>query len=174
MLLVVSLAACTESTRIPPAEPPSATQPLFASDEEALAAATAAYEEYLAASNEASADPNAPFDKLEALVTVEYLVELADSLDQLSRQGLRTSGATRLEDAELQQVFEDSKGTTVIIYACLDVSGVRVIDSKNADVTPADRDLIVGLEIEFLAPPSAPSEFLVSSSETWGEGSLCG
>jgi len=45
--LVAGLTACTETARIPDAEPSPTATPLFASDEEALAAAVAAYEEFL-------------------------------------------------------------------------------------------------------------------------------
>jgi len=73
LLLALALAGCTESTRLPPPEPPAAGEPLFASDEEALAAATAAYEEYLEVSNAVFREPPRNLAPLAEFVTERFL-----------------------------------------------------------------------------------------------------
>jgi len=174
VLIVALLSACTESTRIPPAEPPSATQPLFASDEEALEAATAAYEEYLAASNLVTSSPDLDIDPIEALVTSEYLANELMTLEVFSSGGLRTKGESRLRSSALQQFFEEETGAPiVVIYVCLDVSGVLVLDSTGVDVTPPDRAETALLEVELRVEPAISESLLIHRSEPWKEATLC-
>lgn len=172
LLVVGPLAACTESTRIPPAEPPAATEPLFASDEEALAAATAAYEEYLAVSNEAASA--LPFDlsSLEPLVTSEYLLRETESLNRLEEQGWLIAGQSSVEQTRLQQWYVDNEvGHVVVMYACIDVSQARVIDRDGVDVTPIDRSNQVSLEVEFVEGENRV--LLLNRSDSWSGDPVC-
>ena len=172
-LLAGALSACTESTRIPPAEPTAEVAPLFATDEEALEAATAAYEEYLVASSAASSDPVSEPVNVIPLVTEQYLEEFKASLAQLNQEGLRTSGSIRLASASLQQQFRDASSTTVIAYVCLDVSGARVVADDGSDRTPSERDTSVGLEVVFVTTATTGRTLLIDSSQAWAGGEQC-
>jgi hypothetical protein len=173
--LVVTLTACTESARIPDAEPSSEGAPLFASDEEALAAATAAYQEYLAASGQVSSSADLDISPIVDLVTEAYLVNEAATLDQFESRGLRTAGDSILAGSALQQWFESgSGGVTVIIYACVDVSNVRLIDRDGVDVTPADRPAIAALEVQFISGVAGSEQLLLESSVPWTDTGVCG
>lgn len=172
LLLAAALVGCSEQTRIPPAEPPAAQAPLFASDEEALAAATAAYEEYLAVSNAVTSDPNASLSELEALTTQDYFLELEVGVEQLRSQGLRSVGTSRSSTIVLQQ-FEQSPGYALVtIYVCLDVTDARLVDADGKDVTPGDRDNLVELEVSLLSEDSQQS-LVVADSESWPGGNIC-
>ena len=173
--LVAPLAACTQATRLPEAEPSSEIAPLFASDEEALAAATAAYEEYLVASSKASSSPDSDRDALRALTTPLYFEELSQAIDGLHAMQQRTEGLTRLASSTLQQSFEEPGGiATVIMYVCIDVSPVRVVDFSGVDLTPSDREVLVSLEVEMLADRESPPQLRVARSESWAGGDQCG
>jgi hypothetical protein len=172
-LLAASLGACAESASIPSPPPPAAEAPLFATDEEALEAATVAYAEYLIASGAVTSEPAASPANVTPLVTAEYLEDFSRSLSSVREAGLTTEGSTTLVSAQLQQHFEDLTGTTVVIYVCLDVSGVRAFDEAGLDQTPADRALLVGLEVGLFSPSELRGELLVASSQAWEAGSLC-
>ncbi len=173
LLMVGGLTACTEATRIPPPEQLTATEPLFATDEEALEAATAAYEEYLAVSADASSRPSEDPKLVAPLVTEQYLSDFKRSLEQLAVGGLRTTGSTALVNSSLQQYFEDTGGATVVIYTCLDVTGATVVDAEGVDMTPADRALLVSLEVTLVSPSSSTNPLQVANSEAWSGGAIC-
>lgn len=175
IVLVAALVGCSGETRIPPPEPSSAVEPLFATDEEALEAATAAYEEYLVASNAVTSSADLSVAPIEELVTAEYLENEIPALDAFSEGGFRSEGQTGLTSSELQQVFADKDGRwTVVMYVCLDVSGIRLVDATGADVTPQDRASVVGLEVEMTTDdvPGGP-ELLVNRSDQWAGAGLC-
>lgn len=170
--LVVTLTACVETTRLPAAEPSPSVAPLFASDEEALAAATEAYEEYLAVSEEIAANPPFLLDALEDLTTPAYLEKEAAVFKSLEDQGLRISGRTSLADAQLQQWFTDpTLGNTVIFYACLDISGAQLIDAEGVNVTSDTREELNNLEVEMIEGPSG--RLLMNRSEQWFGEPVC-
>jgi hypothetical protein len=172
-LLAASLGACAGPARIPAPPPPAAEVPLFATDEEALEAATAAYAEYLIASGALAQEPAASPVNIAPLVTAEYLEDFSRSLSSIREAGLKTEGSTTVVNTQLQQHFEDLTGTTVVIYVCLDVSGVRAFDDAGLDQTPADRALLVGLEVGLFSPSELRGELLVASSQAWEVGALC-
>lgn len=173
--LVVPLAACVEQTRIPDAEPSSDVAPLFASDEEALAAATAAYEEYLAASNAVTSSADLAIEPILNLVTPDYLLDEREALKEFESRDLRTRGDSAVVGATLQQRFEgEDRATNVVMYVCVDVSAVRVLDSSGIDVTPADRPNTAALEVEMVSQAERPTELLVNRSTPWRDSSICG
>lgn len=137
VLLTATLAGCAEPTRLPPPEP-SAAAPLFASDEEALAAATAAYEEYLAVVDAALASPSeAPL--LEVVASGEALSEVQESVAEFVDEGYVLEGLRVLGGATLQQVFVEDDETTVVAYFCEDLTRVALVDSNGSLLTTEDR-----------------------------------
>lgn len=172
--LVVTLTACTESARIPDAEPSPEVTPLFASDEEALAAATAAYEEYLAASNLVTASQDLNLGPIEPLVSAAFLEDERDAIKPFELNGFRSQGSSLVVNALLQQWLEESDDQTVVlIYVCVDVSGVKLIDSSGNDVTPKDRPSVVPLEVEMIEDPTASGRLLLNQSSTWEGTTVC-
>ncbi len=173
LLLALALAGCTESTRLPPPEPPAAGEPLFASDEEALAAATAAYEEYLEVSNAVFREPPRDLSLLETVATEQFIREERALADLLDSNGWVIQGRSELLGVQLQQWFQDSaESSTLTIYACLDVSSTRIVDQDGADVTPAERASKVTLEVELTG--DSPEDLLINRSELWQDSIVCG
>jgi hypothetical protein len=173
-LLTASLAACAGSTRIPSPPPPAAEAPLFATDEEALEAATVAYEKYLAVSGAVTSSESLDTSQLSALVTDGYLAQEEAALQEFVARGLRTDGESRLESVFLQQHFENEMGISVIlIYACVDVSGVAVLDGAGTDVTPLDRVAVSQLEVELVSADESPPRLLINRSQSWMDSSVC-
>jgi len=139
VLIVALLSACTESTRIPTAEPPSATQPLFASDEEALEAATAAYEEYLAVLDSLLQNPQPVTSEFDGIAEEGALDAAKESVQQFVDEGVSISGPRKIGSAELQQVVDSDGSVEVFAYFCEDVTGVELTDIAGNSLTRDER-----------------------------------
>lgn len=174
-LIAATLSGCTATTELPPPEPAREGEPLFATDEEALAAAYSAYATYVRVSNTLSASLDADVSLLEEVALKSHIAEIAESIETLRSQGLRTQGAAEIRSFSLQQHFEAANGDiSVLTYVCLDVSGLRVIDADGDDVTPQDRQDLVGLEVVFWGLNDPLSKLKVASSKSWTGSDLCG
>ena len=150
---------------------PSST-PIFASDEEALAAAEEAYGAYLAVSDQISMEAGAHSERIAPFVTDAYFDELDAEFTKFTESGVHTDGATTFDGVELQQYVDDTAGSaTISVYLCLDVANVRVLDSSGADVTPAVRQSRLALEVRFEASVDKP--VLVDGSEVWSGADFC-
>lgn len=170
---LVSLAACATGGPEPtPSPTPTAAQtdaPIFASDEEALAAAVAAYSAHLemtAAILEGSVAP----EQIAEVSWGSYGRQRVEELNAFLGAGLRTSGSGSIDNTSLLQRSESAGEAHVAIYACQDVSAVRLFNTSGADVTPSDRDDRVPLVLEFRGNAE---QLLVSRNEQWSGDDFC-
>jgi len=153
--------------------PQSSTAPIFASDEEALAAAEAAYGEYLAASDAINAkDGNDP-QSIAPFVHAEYLPTVLEEFESFESRGLSEKGNLSFDSMELQQ-YEDalSGPARVVVYVCVDASETRVIDKKGDDVTSPDRRTRVPLEVVF-ETDERMKDLLIFASDVWSGEDFC-
>jgi hypothetical protein len=160
------------ATPTPTAAPSPSPEPTFASDEEALAAAEAAYEEFEAMSLQIASESGAYPERVEALVTPDYAAELHPEFAKYAELGIRAAGDVSLDTFSLVEHSQSTEGTEVAIYVCRDVSGVRVLDSTGSDVTPADRDDRTPLVASLLAADSNRT-LLVDGVELWSGDDFC-
>jgi len=165
-VLLLTLSGCTESPPPVGSVPAPSETPVFASDEEALAAAEAAYAKYLEVSDAISADGGAQSGRMEGYMTAEELKNSNDDFVFFETNGLRTQGVSTFDSTELQR-YDDSE---VVVYLCLDVSSVRLVDGGGVDVTPIDRPDRVPLEVFFEV---GESRLLIAASTVWDEASYC-
>ena len=153
LVLVGALSASGRASEAPAADPtptPSAT-PLFASDEEALAAAEEAYAAYLAVTDEIYAEGGAGIEKLATVTAGKQLSEDTRGFAEVERLGLHSIGATTYDGVELQQFdreSEEGKGV-VTIYVCQDVSLVDVFDASGSSVVRTNRPDRTRFEVKF-------------------------
>lgn len=155
----------------PPPEP--STAPIFASDEEALAAATEAYEAYLAMSDLIAQEGGANPERIAPYVTEEWLArELAGNKD-LSEAGRRLVGNFEVSRATLQQVFDDANSVTIVAYMCVNPNGARVVDASGGEVTPEALKSQWTVEAEFVATNEDPLTLLLARNEPWSSHSSC-
>lgn len=142
-----------------PAPTPSGVVSGFASDEEAFAAAEATYRAYVDALNEVD------LARPETFAAVESWLEgaaLSDSQESLSE--LRVAGVSVVGDTTLHRVSRHSAGhSEVVLYVCLDVSAVDLVDSEGRSVTPDGRPDRQALEVA-LEPSSSPSGLVIVQS----------
>ncbi len=172
VLLVAPLAACAESARIPPPEPSATVEPLFASDEEALAAATEAYEEFLRVSGEILQDGGANPERLQPLVSEDIFASELEGFELFAASGYRASGVSSLQSAALQQHRPGEAGQAEVqIYACVFVGDVDVVDVNNQSVIDPNRPLYV--EYEATLSSSADGALRLEEESVWDGGGIC-
>ena len=160
----LSASGCTpDASGKPPASTPSATA-LFASDEEALAAAEEAYRAYLAVADEILRDGGNDPDRLLQVATQEVYEKQLEGYRQTADNGWRGRGVTRLDTVSIQSYRPQSAKALVTIYACVDVAGVDVVDASGTSVVSPSRPDRTPFEAIFARSDSPPS--LILSGET--------
>ena len=162
LLAVGALSGCS-----PEPEPTPTATAAFASEEDAFAAAEEVYRAYTDAVNmERKSDSTAD--------SSSYLVgsALDGSLDTANR--LHAAGWRIIGDSQVMSFTGEAAelgANDVIIRAqvCLDVSATAVVDTSGADITPADRAVLVPLDVAFVESGSG----LVISESNLNENSPC-
>lgn len=156
----------------PPPEP--TTEPVFASDEEALAAATDAYKAYQAVLNEISRDGGSDPDRIASVVTADRLDIEIQGFSDLAESGRRLIGEPVVAQTTFQQLYMDASGTTtVVIYACLDPSDARIIDSVGNDVTPVQLQKPWPREATFQTSTPGDANLILADEAAWEGEALC-
>jgi hypothetical protein len=171
--LLISGAGCSaEPTPVPTSAAPTAA-PVFASDEEALAAATEAYADYLKAYDEywAGLVPKAEYLELSTGSVHEGEEE---SMAEWEEKGWKAVGKTTFDSIKLQSVSQAGSGEWRIrAYLCVDATEGDVVNADGVSVAQPDRPLRLPLEIEFLTPPDAPIDLKISESKVWSGTNFC-
>ena len=167
-LIALALAGCSAQQPAPQQNSVSVEEkPLFASDEEALAAAQVAYANYLAVSDQIARDGGANPERLKGLVSTDLLESQYSTYEEVSAGKLYASGSSRFFNFKIQQV---SSGQ-ISNYVCLDVSGIRVIDKTGEDVTPDDRPNLLPLNLNWSIEGHV---LILESSDVWTGENFCG
>jgi hypothetical protein len=165
-VILMAMTGCVDpSPPVTPSPTPSAT-PVFASEEEALAAAEAAYREYLAVSDAILQDGGVNGERIAPLVTPDELEDTLDGFRSFEDLQRRSVGATKFDSmtiARLDDAFLD-------VYVCLDVGQVRILDQNGADVTVLDRQERLPLQVGF---ERSGRSLLVARSESWTGDNFC-
>lgn len=164
LLTALVLTGCTTPTPMPTAPPEPSIVPVFASDEEALAAAEEAYGRFLATSDEIIRDGGAHPERLAPLVSSAlYERELA-GFSVLTERGIRGTGSTTF--VLRLQSFDTSH---VTVYACNDYSNTDMVDESGASVLQADRETLKAFEVTL-----DPADSLrLIRMDSWESGGVC-
>ncbi|QEO14964.1 hypothetical protein FLP10_11450 [Agromyces intestinalis] len=167
---VLLLTGCAGEATPTESPEPTATEaaPIFASDEEALVAAAAAYDRYLESYSAIAADGGAEPERIREHLTDEYGAQLVEEFKGMQEVGVHTTGQVTASGYRIQEYAHNSEKITV--YACQDVSSTRVIDVDGGDITPTDRETSVPLVLEFVAVGSG---VLLDGSTRWDGDSFC-
>jgi hypothetical protein len=135
-LLTGCLAATPEPTPTPTA--------VFASEGEAFAAAEETYRAYVDAENERRADRQSEPDPQSFLIG-EALERDIDSRRELDELGIRLNGPSNV--SRIVRVSADATSGGVVLEGCYDSTNARVLNEAGEDVTLADRDPTVMVEV---------------------------
>jgi hypothetical protein len=170
---LVSLAACAPGEPAAPTPSPTATAsdaPIFASDEEALAAAVAAYEAYLDSEQRITGSDEVDVQTIREVVSEDYASELIAEYESIRSSTLRLDGRGRIDSTRLVEYGSDDTSTWISMYACSDVGEVRVIDASGTDVTPQrDERVPVVIDLEQMHGEA----LLVAGSSKWSGDDFC-
>lgn len=172
---LASLAACApgESAPTPSPSPVETDAPIFASDEEALAAAISAYEAYSAASAVVGNEGGEGVERLEDTVTPDLYKQLVEEFTALRDANLRIVGEPAISGGSLAERSETQSLASVSAYFCRDVSPTAVVDANGTDVTPASRDAVQPVLAHFVSRADASETLIVESMERWSDASFC-
>lgn len=180
LIAAAGLAACAPDQ---PERPPGHTpnhHPVFASDEEALAAAEDAFGAYLEVANLVAQESGVEPERFSSVTTHGWLEVEIEAAKALHQTGNHQVGDVKFSSLTLQQVEISGAQAIVDAYACLDVSGARFLDVNGVDVTPIDRDSTLPIQLTFrslkqglidVAGDSAV--LLLERSEPWTGQDFC-
>lgn len=168
LLAAVALAGCTPSEPQPTHTVVPTDEPLFASEEEALAAAEEVYSAYVGAINEALASGGEEVIDLETVASPEVADVQREGFEQYRSGGLRAVGAITVDSFSLQG---DWRAESLAFYVCRDVSNVNVFDPDGESVVSADRLDRGGFEA--MIEQSSDGSFKVSKDDPWSGESFC-
>ncbi len=168
LLAAMALAGCTAPEPEPTQTVVPTDEPLFASEEEALAAAEEAYTEYVGAVNQALASGGDELTDLESLASPEVADIQRQGFEEYRSGGLRAVGKITVDSFTLQGDWRDER---VAFYVCRDVSNVDVLDGSGRSVVSADRLDRGGFEAEIRAKADGSLE--ISRDDPWSGASFC-
>ena len=143
--------------------------PVFASDEEALAAAVEAYEKYLAVSTAIAHDGGNGIERLSRVSVGSALHTDEATFASFREQRLTGTGEAAISTSRLK-TFDRTGG--VEMYVCTDVSRTDVVSADGASTVDVTRSGIIPFELR-LEWVEETKELLVSNSEVWVGTSFC-
>ncbi|KFF59747.1 hypothetical protein JF66_09195 [Cryobacterium sp. MLB-32] len=157
-----------------PPPPTSPTAPVFASNDEALAAATAAYGAFLSAGGKILEEGGADPGRIAAYVTADYLPSVTAEIKGFTDRGHKNLGVPTFDTASVVR-YQDlhPNQASVDIYACYDVSALRVLDNGGIDVTPTNRLDRVPFQVQLVSSPNSPNVLLVNKEDVWPGRNFC-
>ena len=170
---VLLLAGCLPQPAEDPVEPDPSSAPVFASEEEALAAAVAAYEDYLKVSDAIAADGGANPERLQEVAAGALVDQEVAGFEEFAAEGFRSTGRTVILNPVLQQWEANpvEGQESIWMYLCSDVSAVDVINSDGVSVVSPDRPSRVSLQVGLALEAN---RLLVSSKDVWTSDDICG
>jgi hypothetical protein len=169
---LIALSGCaTPATPRATTNPPTAA-PVFESDEEALAAATEAYANYLATYDEYWAGNATKNEYLDLSIGAAHEAEL-ESMEEWEQKGWRAVGTSTFDSISLQSVSHSESGWKIWTYLCADASKGDVVNADGVSVAQPQRPLRLPLEIEFTTSTSSPSDLKISESRVWSGTNFC-
>ncbi len=164
LLAVLVLTGCTTPASPPPPPPPPEPTPVFASDEEALAAAEKAYAAYIATVDAILRDGGSSPERLRPLVSMEVYERESRGFEEFANQGWRGTGATSFH-LSLQR-YDNAEVTA---YVCEDISATDVINREGHSIVTPDRATLYEFQVTF----AADDALVLTSKDAWEGGGVC-
>ena len=166
---VVLLSGCVPGDPLVTPQPEPSSTPVFASEEEALAAATEAYAAYLAMSDTITSEGGARPERIKPFVSEEQYDYDLEVFETYGDRGLHSEGQSAFDSARIQS-YDEVTGE-VSIYVCSVYSGIRVYDSLGNVVTPLDIPEKAPTEMALV--PNAARTLILDWSEPWTGEDFC-
>lgn len=158
----VVLTGCVPQGPAPVASPDPTFEPVFASDEEALAAAEAAYGEYQAVVYEVLAEGGANPERLEKVAGGDFLRESLSGMATFSASQRRVSGIAQFRDVQIQR--HDLGGREpgfLTVYLCDDASTVEIVGNDGVVTVGTASVMVVAFGVD------SSDRLLIFDREVW-------
>jgi len=169
---LTTLSGCGTDTPVEiPTQQPTST-PIFASDEEALAAAQEAYAAYVTTSDSILADGGREPERLKEVATASLYEQELVGYKQIASDGYRGVGSSTFDSVTLQSFqpsSEDGK-KVVVIYVCSDVSATDVVDASGNSVISGTRPNRTPFEASF---DLVDGRLIASGNDVWTGENFC-
>jgi len=165
---VLCLGACAPEDPGPKPSPDPTSTPLFASDEEALAAAEEAYGRYQAVSDAILKDGGANPERLLEVATQDQFEYEKNGYERAAASKHHSTGASTFRIDELQGISD----TQVDVYLCENLSAVDILDETGTSVVSPDRPDIFPRVASFVRPADDAS-LVVSNIDEWSGEDFC-
>jgi len=174
-LAVVALSGCFAAAPVEPPAPTASAAPVFASEEEALAAATEAYAAYLAVSDQVLGEGGAGPERVNEVASGVARDEALSSFESFSVQKFRSTGNTTFHQLIVQGYLPagDADAEIITIYVCVDISAVDVLDDTGRSVVAPTRPDFQAYEVAFGIHPQNEIALIVSRAEAWAGSGVC-
>jgi hypothetical protein len=172
LVTAMMLSGCVDAMPQVSGSPSPKVTPVFATEEEALAAATEAYREYVRVSDEVFADGGTNPERMKSVAVGDQLTADLVGFRKALSMNVRSTGGTTFQPLQLQQHDENLRQgrSIVVVYLCEDVSMVDVVDAHGASVVSSTRPNVVSYEVRFYTKKDMPHCLLVSGKEPWPRG----
>lgn len=127
------------ATGCQPEPTPSPSGPVFASEEEAFAAAEETYRAYVDALNQVDLSDPETFEAVYAWTTGDANEGARKTFSEMHAEGWTVTGASTFDGFGLLEFSPDVADAIVTTEVCLDVSSVAVTDASGQSVVPSTR-----------------------------------
>jgi hypothetical protein len=173
-VFILVLTGCApEELRVSDAPADSSGPPPFTSTDDALAAAQATYEGYLAASDIIMSEGGANPERLDEFVTPEVAQIEQAGFEDLASRGHLLEGRAIIDSISLQSYSPGSSSDVVSAYVCVDVRNVDVVDADGLSVVESTRAERSAFQVTFDLDPSTDSRLRVASNYAWAGEGVC-
>ncbi len=176
LALSLALTGCVPDDDPIVVDPEPSASPIFESDEEALAAAEEALVLYYETSDLVLSEGGVGSERLEFVSSAEIAASEKTSHQQMIDRGWHAVGNTQVDSITLQSFdpYADEGDETVTLYACVDVSGLDIVDTSGASVVSPTRSARTPFEIGFvLKSPGDSSNLVLSRKDAWSGDDFC-
>jgi len=170
VLVTLALSGCTRQPAAPLPTTTTTDARVFASDAEALAAATAAYAAYQEMSSLIGHEGGSLPERMSRVSAGEALESETASFVDMASKGLRGVGELAFDSLTVQSA--DLSTGMIQAYLCLDVSKTDVVDANGESSIPADRATRFPLHVNFVLDTAA-QKLIVDTSESWSGKNFC-
>lgn len=164
LLTALVLTGCTTPTPMPTAPPEPSIAPVFASDEEALAAAEEAYGRYVAAAQSVIHRGGQNPEAVEPYLSAELYER-----DRQSFEKFRENSWVGVGDASFTMLLQQYDDHSVHTYVCDDFSKTDVHDTTGVSVVSPDRRTRFAYEVEF----AVADQMRIVNKDLWDGSGVC-
>lgn len=175
LAIVLLLAGCVPGEPVITPEPDPDATPVFASDEEALAAATEAYAKYLEVSDQILSEGGENPERLDAVATPAWQKLQLEGYAKAKANGLHSVGSTAFDSLTLEAYDPGAVNGEGLVraYVCIDVSGVDVLNVEGESVVSTERPGRSPAELVFDWVNGDSPRLVVAEIEAWGGRDFC-